>query len=182
MADRVLLLGDPKLRRECTVVDNVADPRFQDEARRLVATLEEFREKHGLGRGIAAPQIGIAKRFICVKLDEGMRTLINPKVTAHSGESFTMWDDCMCFPHLLVKVRRSTSITVEYLDEVGQPHTWSKMSRAESELLQHEIDHLDGILAIDRADSREGVVYREVFDANTEYFETLVDYVVARPG
>jgi len=87
------------------------------------------------------------------------------------------WDDCMSFPFLLVKVRRHQSISIRYRDELGSVHEWTQMGRAQSELLQHEIDHLDGILAVDRAVDENSLVSRELFDTQRELFEAQVDYI-----
>jgi peptide deformylase len=57
----------------------------------------------------------------------------------------------MCFPDLLVRVKRNRSISISYLDASGEPRAWEHLGQAESELLQHELDHLDGVLATDLA-------------------------------
>jgi peptide deformylase len=180
MADRVLLLGDPRLRAICDIVGDVREPRSRAEFGRLKAALDEFRAERGFGRGIAAPQIGIPRRFVAVSiLDGGTRCLVNPRITWRSGLSFTMWDDCMSFPDLFVRLERSESISVAYLDEEGRERSLERLGRPESELLQHELDHLDGVLAIDRALDRGSLVYREAFAADPAYFRSLVDYVIA---
>ena len=177
MSDRVLPLGDPRLRLKAQPVADLEDPAFRAENSRLQAALDDFRKAHGFGRGIAAPQIGIAKRFIAVNLGEGSRSLINPEITWTSPETFTLWDDCMCFPWLLVRVRRHASISLTFLDESGQRQHWEHLDRVHSELLQHEYDHLDGILAVDRAEGPEGIISREAFEQNREYFVGRVDPV-----
>ena len=101
--------------------------------------------------------------------------MINPEITDRSEQTFTLWDDCMSFPDLLVKVRRHASITVSFLDSKGRPREWRDLDRATSELLQHEIDHLDGVLAVDLALDRDSLVTREVFVAMREHFEAQVD-------
>ena len=76
----------------------------------------------------------------------------------------TLWDDCFSFPDLMVKVRRHLSIVVRYQDPAGRHHTL----RAEgslSELLQHEIDHINGVLAIDRAIDSRHIIYRSEYTA-----------------
>jgi peptide deformylase len=81
----------------------------------------------------------------------------------HSRKLMTLWDDCFSFPNLLVKVERSLSVEVSYQDVEGKTH----MMKAEgglSELLQHEIDHLDGILALDRAIDSKHIVFRSEYD------------------
>ena len=171
----VLLLGDPRLRvRSSEVVS--CDARELGE---LAATLEEFRRRHGFGRAISAPQIGIAKRFIAVNLGRGTFFVVNPVITWRSDETFSMWDDCMSFPDLLVRVRRVKSLSLEYVDEHGKAKTWNELDQAAAELLQHEIDHLDGILAVDRALDRESLVIKKVYDADRERFDAMVDYTIA---
>jgi peptide deformylase len=176
MSDVVLRLGDPRLRLVCEPVRDLADPCFHEENARLQAALEAFRAEHGFGRGIAAPQIGIAKRFIAINLGQGTHSLINPVITWRSPESFTLWDDCMCFPELRVKVHHHQSISLRFSDERGEQQHWEQLGRAESELLQHEVDHLDGVLAIDLAVDARSIVARSVFDADPEYFRDQVDY------
>jgi len=178
VTDRVLPLGDPRLRFLCEPVKDAMDPGFQQGNQRLKAALDAFRAERGFGRGIAAPQIGISKRFIAINLGKGTHSLINPEITWRSEETFTLWDDCMCFPDLLVRVRRHASISVTYLDELGQPQIWERLGQAESELLQHELDHLDGVLATDLALDLRSIIYRSAFDADPAYFEKQVDYVI----
>jgi peptide deformylase len=178
-ADAVLLVGDPRLRRVSAPVVEFGDAGFVAATARLAATLAAFRAEHGFGRAISAPQIGVAQRFIALALPGAPRLVVNPEVTWRSDETFTMWDDCMSFPSLLVRVRRHDSISLRFRDELGAPHEWERMGRAEAELLQHEIDHLDGVLALDLALDREAIVHRDVFDANREHFRELVDYVIA---
>ena len=176
---RVLLLGDPGLRKKCRPVDDVSNADFQYDRDRLHATLEAFRAEHGFGRAISAPQIGVAFRFIAVNLGDGPFTMINPEITWVSPETFTMWDDCMSFPFLLVRVRRHSAISVRYLGDEGSIRVMDNLDQATSELLQHEIDHLDGILAVDHALDVDALVSREVFEENPDWFADKVDYVIA---
>ena len=83
----------------------------------------------------------------------------------------------MSFPDLLVRVERHRSVTVQYQDEHGHECILEKVGPALSELLQHEIDHLDGVLAVDRALDKEALVTRRVFDADPDYYHSLVDTV-----
>ncbi len=175
---RVLLLGDPGLRKKCRPVDDVSNADFQYDRDRLHATLEAFRAEHGFGRAISAPQIGVALRFIAVNLGDGPFTMINPEITWVSPETFTMWDDCMSFPFLLVRVRRHRAISVRYLDDEGNVRVMDRLHQATSELLQHEIDHLDGILAVDHAMDVDALVSREVFEETPDWFADKVDYVI----
>lgn len=174
----VLLLGDPRLRKPSTPVRDLSARGLKLDQRRLHSTLVQFREKYGFGRAISAPQIGIHRRFIAMNLGDGPSLIVNPEVTWTSDETFTMWDDCMSFPTLLVRLRRAASISLRFQDERGDAQEWQHVGQVVAELLQHEIDHLDGVLAIDRAIDRESIVLREVFDAQRAHFTGLVDYVI----
>ncbi len=178
MTDHVLPLGDPRLRRLSTPVPDVGAASFRTENERLKAALDAFRLEYGFGRGIAAPQIGIPSSFISLNLGAGAHSLINPVITWRSQDTFTLWDDCMCFPHLLIRLRRHSSVSVAFLDEQGRHQSWERLPRAEAELLQHEIDHLGGILATDLALDARSVIYRSAFEADPATFRAQVDYVI----
>ena len=90
-----------------------------------------------------------------------------------------MWDDCMSFPDLLVRVRRHVSIDLHYLDEDGAAKEWTGIGQAESELLQHEIDHLDGVMATDRAIEPEDILYKSEYRKHKKLYDERVDYVIA---
>ncbi|MDJ1500865.1 peptide deformylase [Xanthocytophaga agilis] len=147
-SDQVLLLGDPRLHEVSTLVaqEELAGltPVIQD----LHDILFEFKARfahYGAFRAIAAPQIGVMKRLIYMYIDKPV-VFINPVLTNLSAEMIELWDDCMCFPNLLVKLQRHKSCTIEYRDEHWQLQSLS-LTDSLSELLQHEYDHLNGILA-----------------------------------
>ena len=142
----------------------------------LLATLDHFRKKNGFGRGIAAPQIGVARRFIAINMGDGPRVLVDPTITWSSPETFTLYDDCMSLPWILCKVRRHESISVAFTNEEGETERWDEVPMALSELLQHEIDHLDGVLIVDRVVSSQGIVSREEMDRDPTLFQQEVDY------
>ena len=127
----VLQLGDPRLRAAAAPVLDVSDPAFKKEAILLTRALLEFRENRGFGRAISAPQIGFSRRFIVLELGEGPFLLVNPEITWRSEACFTMWDDCMSFPSLLVRVQRHESISLRYLNEEGEAREWNHLGRAE---------------------------------------------------
>jgi peptide deformylase len=174
----ILRLGDPRLRQVSAPVVDFAAPVFRENCQRLHATLAAFRRAHGFGRALSAPQIDVPQRFIALDLGPGPRLLVNPEVTWTSQETFTLWDDCMSFPSLLVRVQRHCSISIRYRDERGVPGEWTRLDQAASELVQHESDHLDGVLAVDRALGRDALVLREVFETQRPYFLRQVDYVI----
>lgn len=170
----VLLLGDPRLRLRSKEVEQYDAANFDA----LASTLDAFRKQHGFGRAISAPQIGIAQRFIAVNLGRGTFFVVNPVITWRSDATFTMWDDCMSFPDLLVRLARNESVSVDYVDEHGHAKSWNELDGAAAELLQHEIDHLDGILAVDRALDGESLVLRRAYEANRELHDSRVDYTI----
>jgi peptide deformylase len=147
-ARRILQLGDPLLR---TISVAVANPTSSsDLLADLRDTLHEFRRTHGFGRGISAVQIGVPERVIYIEFEGTPYCLLNPEWAFLSAEKFRLWDDCFSFPNLLVLVERSESVVLRYTDELGAARTL-EAEGALSELLQHEMDHLDGVLAVDRA-------------------------------
>lgn len=154
----VLLLGNPLLRVNCARVKHFTTPELRSLIDDLRDTLIDFRGRNGFGRAIAAPQIGTAIRVIVLGADEPL-VVINPVITRHSRTMMTLWDDCFSFPDLTVKVRRHLSIEVRFQDAEGK-RRHLKARGALAELLQHEIDHLNGILAIDRAIDTKHIVYR----------------------
>jgi len=155
---RIRLLGDPILRKRCRTVRSVRTPAVRRTIRTLRDTLGQFRKTRGFGRGIAAPQIGSAVRIIYIDYAYS-GALINPRIVRKSAARFDLWDDCFSFPDLLVWVRRHTGVTVSFLDETGTARLLQARG-ALAELLQHEIDHLDGILAVDRAKSASDIILR----------------------
>jgi len=166
MVKEILILGNPLLRETSAEISDFNDADFKRETADLKDTLEDFRRKKGFGRGIAAPQIGVPKRIIALNLGQGTFVLVNPEITWKSDETFVLWDDCMSFPDLYAKVRRSSSISLTYQDETGTHREWEHLGRAESELLQHETDHLQGILAIDRVLDKKDIIYKTEFEKN----------------
>ncbi len=158
----ILLLGNPLLRTRCKPVGRIASEETRGIARDLRDTLMEFRARRGFGRGIAAPQIGSNRQMVYLDF-EYTGALLNPRIVRRSKQMFKLWDDCFSFPDLLVKVARHTSIVVEFHDEAGAKRTL-KAKGALSELLQHEIDHLHGILAIDRALDVNHIILRSEYE------------------
>jgi peptide deformylase len=148
----ILQLGNPLLVEKSTAVLDVHSADTRALIRDLSDTLAGFREATGYGRGIAAPQIGLLKRVIFIRMQPAgfCSALINPEIVWSSSAKIELWDDCFSFPDLMVRVERAAQVKVAYTDE----HEVRQIIEAEgdlSELLQHEIDHLDGILAVQRA-------------------------------
>ena len=157
----ILLLGNPKLYQ---LSEPVRETDLED-LRAVVVdlhdTMMDFKKRHGRGRAIAAPQIGVMKRLVYMHIDKPV-VFFNPVLDKESEQMIELWDDCMSFPELVVRVRRHRSCRVTYRD---QDWTERQMSLEGdlSELLQHEVDHLDGILAVQRAiDDRSFALMREI--------------------
>ncbi|WP_295711099.1 peptide deformylase [Mucilaginibacter sp.] len=147
--DDLLMLGDERLYQTSTPVLKTELQFVKDWVADMHNVMEQIRNKYHFGRAIAAPQLGIMKRLIYMNIDKPV-VFINPEIVDPSADLFELWDDCMSFPNLLVKVKRHQKITVNYLDEQWQPHQWI-MDGSLSELLQHEYDHLNGVLCTMRA-------------------------------
>lgn len=160
----VLRLGNPRLRLRS---EEVEDPRSA-EVRELIIdlsdTLDHWRETTTYGRGIAAPQIGVPLRVIFLNLDrKSPWPMINPQIIDRSRRTMIVWDACLSFLSIFMQVVRDRWIVVRYQDPEGG---WHEV-RAEgdlSELLQHEIDHLDGILALERITDLGTLCTREEFE------------------
>ena len=160
----IVRLGDPLLREICAPVHDPADPHVAETVRDLADTLAHSRATTGYGRAIAAPQIGVLKRIIFLNVDGATPwPFANPSIVAHSDEVVTVWDGCLSFLSIFCQVPRWSSVTVRYQDLEGAWHQVQADGDL-SELLQHEIDHLDGILTVDRMTDVRTLVTREEFE------------------
>lgn len=160
MKREILLLGNEKLYQ-------ISEPVKPDEIETLKSvvqdlhdTLMDFREKYHVGRAIAAPQIGVKKRLLYMFIDKPV-VFINPVLEFPDNEMMEVLDDCMSFPNLLVKVMRHKRCRIEYLDMNWKEQVMS-LEGDLSELLQHEFDHLDGILATMRDIDNKSFVIKNV--------------------
>ena len=177
----VLQLGDPGLREVAKKVINPAAPEIRALVEDLADTLTFWRKSTGYGRGIAAPQVGANVRVIFLKLPgEEPWPLVNPEITWLSAEKIVVWDACLSFLSIFMQVERHRDITVRYQDLRAE---WHEVHVGEernlSELLQHEIDHLDGILAVDRIIDMKTMCTREEFEKR---YQAGSPYAVAPAG
>jgi peptide deformylase len=156
--DKILLLGDPGLYQVSLPLEKHEVPELEPVIRDMHSTLMDFRAKYGAGRAIAAPQIGILKRLIYIHIDKPL-VIINPELSELSPQMMEVWDDCLCFPELFVRVKRHESCKMRFHDEKWKVHEW-QLTGYMSELLQHECDHLDGILATQRAIDNKSFKWR----------------------
>jgi peptide deformylase len=145
----ILLLGNPKLYELSeSIVESELDL-VRDAVEDLNDTMMAFKAQYGRGRAIAAPQIGVMKRLVYMHIDHP-HVFINPVLVDKSSEMIELWDDCMSFPDIVVLVRRHRTCTVVYRDMDWREQRLELRDDL-SELLQHEVDHLDGVLAVQRA-------------------------------
>jgi peptide deformylase len=154
----ILLLGNPLLYQPSEQVMEDELQGLKQVIDDLHDTLMDFRQKFGAGRAISAPQIGVMKRVIYMHIDKPM-VFINPSLDNLSEEMIKLWDDCMSFPDLFVRVARHKRCVVRFMDPA-----WNlcelDLEDDLSELLQHEHDHLEGILAVSRAIDGESFALR----------------------
>lgn len=145
----ILLLGNEDLYS----ISREISPRQLEKAKQVAADLHDtmfhFKEKYRFGRAIAAPQIGEFWRIIYMNWANCPHVLVNPRLQ-FGEERFEVWDDCMSFPGLEVKLNRYKKTTVVYKD-LQWKDCAMEFEDDLSELIQHEYDHLDGILAVQRA-------------------------------
>ena len=149
MIRKILTLGDPQLYETSQEITEADRPQLPQWIADLHDTLMEYRKTYGAGRAVAAPQIGVKKRLLYMYTDKPY-VFVNPVLTFPDDETYILMDDCMSFPGLMVKVERHKRAEIRYLDEAFQPQ-FMDLEGDLSELLQHEYDHLDGILATMRA-------------------------------
>ena len=218
----ILQLGDPRLREKCARVEEPGTAEVAALIDDMRDTLAHWRKTTGYGRGIAAPQLGVMKRVIFLKLPFGQPSagaqgkpygepragaqgqpygepragaqgqpygepragaqgksgwseshkafseglaLINPEIVERSDEEIVVWDACLSFLCIFMQVERHKEITVRYQGANGD---WQEIRAGVeqdlSELLQHEIDHLDGVLCIDRVKDVRTICTKDEFE------------------
>jgi len=140
---RIRTFNDPVLRRAAAPVRRVTGS-VKRLARSMVETMREY-----AGVGLAAPQVGVSKRLIVIDAGEEVHILINPRITASSGSEVD-WEGCLSFPGLLAEVERARTVSVEATGLDGKS-VWLDAEDFFARALQHEIDHLDGVVILDRA-------------------------------
>lgn len=158
-------LGADVIRQQAQPVENVCSSEMQELADNLIKTC-----KQAGGMGIAAPQVSVSKRVFIMSSHPNERysnaplmkptAVYNPKITWRSEEMEKDWEGCLSLPGVRAKVKRHQKIRVNYLDEKGT------LVKAEfcgflARLFQHELDHLDGKVFIDRADPLDIVMEQE---------------------
>jgi peptide deformylase len=143
----IRVFGDPVLRTPAQAVQEIDDG-LRQLADDMLVTMYE-----APGVGLAAPQVGIQKRFFVYDIGEGAHAVVNPRLSDHSGE-WTYEEGCLSVPGLSWPIARASHVHLDGLDLEGRP-----ISMDADELLarvfQHECDHLDGVLLLERLDKRQ---------------------------
>ena len=141
---KVRRYGDPVLRRSAALVEAVTP-----EVRRLASDMIETMYDE-VGIGLAAPQVGVSTRLMVVGDEEGrgVQVLVNPAISAQGGK-VTAEEGCLSLPGVFAQVTRSEWVTLEAQDLEGRPVAVTARG-LRARVFQHEIDHLDGVLFIDR--------------------------------
>lgn len=144
---RIVTYGDPVLRQKAKKVHRV-DPYIRQLVQDLVDTVQEAR-----GAGLAAPQIGVPLRAIVTNVDDTLRVVLNPEIVDQSAEEVEAEEGCLSIPGWYGPVVRKERVTVRGLGRTGRPLK-IKAEGWEARAFQHEVDHLNGVLFIDRMDDR----------------------------
>jgi peptide deformylase len=163
----IIELGNPLLRQQAQQVNCVDDPALQQLIDDLLYTVKSA---HGVG--IAAPQVGESQRLFIVASRPNPRypnapemeptAMLNPRILSHSSETVKGWEGCLSIPGIRGKVPRYRAIEVEYLDRTGKLHK-HELTDFVARIFQHELDHLDGIVFLDRLETTQDVMTEREF-------------------
>ena len=138
--------GDPVLRMRADDVES-----FDEELARIAGRMVELMHDAD-GVGLAATQIGIVRRFFVCTLDGEDRVLVNPVVTPVGDDTEVDEEGCLSLGPVRVRIERAVRVDVEARDATGEPVSLS-LEGMDARVVQHELDHLDGVLLLDRADA-----------------------------
>jgi peptide deformylase len=143
---KVVKFGDPVLKSKASPVVDFG-PELRAEVDRMIAIMRD-----GLGVGLAATQLAVLRRVLVVQAgsDSEPSVLVNPVIEWLSDEAVVAEEGCLSLPRVAMDVERPLHARVSGLDVDGEP-VWIEASGLEARILQHEIDHLDGVLILDRA-------------------------------
>jgi peptide deformylase len=154
---QVRMWGDPVLRTVARPVERF-DPELRAQADRMAVLMDD-----ALGAGLAANQVGMLARLLVYRAtqDAPLRVLVNPEVEWVADDEEQFSEGCLSLPGVWVEVARPARVRVRARDENGRPLTVEAEGR-EASIVQHEIDHLDGVLVLDRLepDARRAAVRR----------------------
>ncbi len=144
----IVYIGDPILKAT-TSETNLHDGMIV--AKKLIEVLGRYRELTGVGRGLAAPQIGEDQSVFVTFVDNHYKTYMNPKILKRSLSTNLFIENCLSCGNIAADIERPESITIEYMDEKADTHI-ETVDGFLARLLQHEYDHLEGIMNVDLAE------------------------------
>ncbi|MFM9268127.1 peptide deformylase [Tychonema sp. BBK16] len=160
-------LGNPVLRERSQVVENIKGDRIQELIDNLISTVQQAN-----GVGIAAPQVAMGDRIFIVASRPNLRypqapkmeptAMINPRILASSTETVKDWEGCLSIPGIRGLVPRSRSIEIEYTSRDGKLHQ-QELTDFVARIFQHEHDHLDGIVFLDRVESTQELITEDEY-------------------
>jgi len=163
----IIQLGHPILRSQARTIDNIHSPQVQNLIDNLLTTVVAAN-----GVGIAAPQVAARDRLFIVASRPNSRYLnapqmqptamINPQILATSLELVTGWEGCLSIPGIRGLVPRYQAIEVEYSDRTGKLHK-QELTDFVARIFQHELDHLDGIVFVDRLQSTQDLITEQEY-------------------
>jgi peptide deformylase len=165
---KIARMGHPVLREKAVAVgpEEIARPEFQDFIDSMIATMREYE-----GVGLAAPQVHVSRRIVVFhegaglvdENDEPITALINPEITPIGDDLAAMWEGCLSVPGLRGRVTRPAAIRIRALDRNGSELDL-ELEDFDAVVAQHECDHLDGILYVDRLDSTTQLAFDKEFE------------------
>ncbi|UCG02243.1 MAG: peptide deformylase [Candidatus Heimdallarchaeota archaeon] len=159
----VLIIGNPELRERSSKISDFGES-LQEIIEDLKDTLTHLQKTKKIGRALAAPQIGHMKQIIYYGLPKNPFVMVNPEITSRSEEKFWVWDSCFSFDvAFFVEIKRHKEIKIRYQDENGKIHV-NEFDDDMSELIQHETDHLHGILATDHLTDGKRIILRQEWE------------------
>ncbi len=141
----ILTYPNDILRKKNENIKNPKDPAIKE----LIFDILETMEDNGNALGLAAPQVGASVRLCIIKIDGKTHIIINPRIKYKSWRKEFSEEGCLSFPGKFIPIKRHKKVTVKALDKNGEEIIF-KAEGMLSRALQHEIDHLDGVLFIDR--------------------------------
>jgi peptide deformylase len=150
---RVRICGDPCLRKKSVPVKEVGP----SERMVMSAMVETMHQSKGVG--LAAPQVGINRRFLVLDVGEGPMVIINPEIVKKTGSN-VLEEGCLSVPEITIMVTRPEEVTVHYTDENNEEIQLT-CNGLLARVIQHEMDHLDGVLIVDYASDEEKANYEQ---------------------
>ena len=164
---QIIQLGDPVLRSPAQLVNDIQDERIQKLIDDLIATVVQAN-----GVGIAAPQVAESSRLFIVASRPNPRypnapvmeptAMLNPRIVAHSTEVVKGWEGCLSIPGIRGWVPRYQAIEIEYTDRDGKLQK-QELTDFVARIFQHEYDHLDGIVFLDRLESTQDIITEQEY-------------------